>query len=78
MLNVTVMLNVTLSKVPRRTRTRTTTTTTTTIFKLVGPCEILSRSKNRQIEAFKKYEVKPLQFDESLIFFAKLTFFGLY
>ena len=33
-----VMLKVTLSKVPRR-------TTPTTIFKLVGPCEILSRSK---------------------------------
>ena len=36
--NCTMTLKVTLSKVPRR-------TTPTTIFKLVGPCEILSRSK---------------------------------
>ena len=36
-LKVNVTLKVTLSKVPRRART--------TIFKLVGPCKILSRSK---------------------------------
>ena len=46
-LDVTVTLKVTLSKVLRSSRT--------TIFKLVGPCEILSRSKSGTGKKEKKY-----------------------